>query len=129
MGVEGVDEQRRLVRALAHRLRDLRATRCWSQEDLADAAQLSPDSIRRIESAKMVPSLVTLHKLSQGLGLGLDTLIESISEGGARGPLAQLVDYMRCRSTGDVSTLLRVARAMFVERGGEPRQASAAVNE
>ncbi len=54
---------------LAARLRELRARRGLTQEALAETADVSCKTIRRIERGSISPSLITLGKLASAFGL------------------------------------------------------------
>ena len=58
----------------------LREARGWSQERLAEMADLNRSYVGEIERGSVVPSLVTLHKLSDALGLSASALLAD-SEG------------------------------------------------
>jgi len=60
---------------LAARLRDLRARRELTQEALAEAAEISSKTIRRIEQGSISPSLITLEKLATAFGLSASDLL------------------------------------------------------
>ena len=54
-------------------IRKLRKARGLTQEELAEHADLSSDTIRRLELAGFSPSLDTLRKLATGLRMDLVT--------------------------------------------------------
>lgn len=56
-------------------LRQLREAKRWSQEVLAENASLNRSYVGEIERGKAVPSLITLEKLAQALGLSLSELV------------------------------------------------------
>ncbi len=57
-------------------VRQLREQRRWSQEALAEHANLNRSYIGELERGQAVPSLLTLHKLAQALGISLSSLLE-----------------------------------------------------
>ena len=59
---------------LGSRLRDLRAARSWTQEELARRAGLSKSYLSRIEDGDRQPSLASLLSLSQALDVPLASL-------------------------------------------------------
>ncbi len=61
----------------SRRLRELRVRRKWTQEYLAEASGLAVDTVRRLEAAAFNPSLETLRKLGNGLGI---TTVALLSE-------------------------------------------------
>jgi transcriptional regulator with XRE-family HTH domain len=56
-------------------VRQLRETRGWSQEALAEKADLNRSYVGEIERGKAVASLLTLEKLAQALGLRASSLL------------------------------------------------------
>ena len=50
-------------------VRRLRTARGWTQEDLADAAELTTTYVGQVERGDKVPSLTVVLKLARGLGL------------------------------------------------------------
>jgi transcriptional regulator with XRE-family HTH domain len=53
----------------------LRETRGWSQERLAEEADLNRSYVGEIERGSVVPSLLTLQKLADALGLSPSALM------------------------------------------------------
>jgi len=66
--------------AIGHRFRRLRVLRSMTQEKLAEASGLSPDTVRRIEQGQFSPSVVTLSKLCNGLGVEVGDLLKTTPE-------------------------------------------------
>lgn len=62
------------VRRFGRMVRSLRRARGFTQETLAEFAELSADTVRRLEQGAFSPSLDTLFKLVAGLRLDLATL-------------------------------------------------------
>jgi transcriptional regulator with XRE-family HTH domain len=62
-------------RILAHHVRRLRTARQMSQEDLADAAELSQDQISEIENAKHSTTLDNIQRLAFALGVKVAELL------------------------------------------------------
>ena len=67
------------MNALARRfplvVRQLREERGWSQEELAERADLNRSYVGEIERGIATPSLVTVSKLALGLDLSASTLL------------------------------------------------------
>jgi transcriptional regulator with XRE-family HTH domain len=59
---------------LGRLIRRLRAARGLTQERLAERADLSCETVRRLERDAVSPSLETLHRLAAGLDTSLTTL-------------------------------------------------------
>ncbi|MFM2397143.1 MAG: hypothetical protein RLZZ144_393 [Pseudomonadota bacterium] len=56
-------------------LKKLRAERGWSQEKLAELADLNRSYLGEVERGHAMPSLITLSKLASALEIKLSTLI------------------------------------------------------
>lgn len=64
-----------ILSILGKRVRDLRVRRGWSQEKLAEKANLHPTYIRGIERGKRNPSYLSLAKLARALSVSLPELL------------------------------------------------------
>lgn len=56
-------------------VRKLREERGWSQEKLAEVAQLNRSYVGDVERGNAVPSLVTLEKIAVAMGLKISDLV------------------------------------------------------
>ncbi|GEM_PF-4464243 len=84
-----------IVAAVAENLRALRQATRISQETLAERAGLAADTIRRIESGRLTPSVTTLAKLALGLGIPPGVLLRGLHEPSSE--LVALLDTLdRC---------------------------------
>ncbi len=61
-------------------VRQLRDARNWSQERLAEVADLNRSYVGEIERGTAIPSLATLEKIAAALGLSVSRLIEHTEE-------------------------------------------------
>lgn len=61
-------------------LRDLRATRGWSQQDLATRLEVSRQSVNAIETGRYDPSLPLAFKIAELFGLSIETVFVSPSK-------------------------------------------------
>ncbi len=59
------------MQRVAERIRELRAGRGLSQRALAEAAGISAAALSQIESGQVSPSVATLEKLADGLGVSV----------------------------------------------------------
>lgn len=75
-----MNDPKRVEAALAHNLRDWRTRRGWSQADLAGRAGISKGMLVQIEQAQTNPSIHTLCKLANALGVALPRLVEVAEE-------------------------------------------------
>jgi transcriptional regulator with XRE-family HTH domain len=69
----------RLLRALGARVRRLREAKSWTQEVLAERADLDRSYIAGIEAGLRNPSVKAAAKLARGLGVTLSELFESVN--------------------------------------------------
>lgn len=65
-------------RAFGDRVRELREERSWSQEVLADRAEVTREYVSRIESGSQSVSLDVLVRLADGFGLTLSQLFQDV---------------------------------------------------
>jgi len=61
-----------MVENIGHRIRQLRESRGMTQTQLQARSRVSRSYLSRIESGQMTPSLGTLEKISEPLGVGLN---------------------------------------------------------
>jgi transcriptional regulator with XRE-family HTH domain len=61
---------------VAERIRNLRETQGWTQEDLAEASGLSRDAVSRIERGDRGPRLETLEAIACALKIPVTQLLE-----------------------------------------------------
>ncbi|MCA9698412.1 MAG: helix-turn-helix transcriptional regulator [Myxococcales bacterium] len=101
--------RRSLIRALRHE-------GGFSQEVLAQQSNRSPDTIRRLEKNAFSPSLVTLKKLSSGLGIRLSTLF-ALHDGGELSPTWELEDMLTDRTPEEIRFVTDVARQLLAGLG------------
>jgi transcriptional regulator with XRE-family HTH domain len=71
-----MNDPRRIEAALAANLREWRSRRGWSQAELARRAGLSKGMLVQVEQAQTNPSIATLCKLANALGIALPRLVE-----------------------------------------------------
>src|SRR5215475_9442797 len=73
-GADGASDA--VTAAVAHNLRRLRTDRGWSLDQLAARSGVSKGMLVHLEAARTNPSLSTLCKLAETLGISLAGLIE-----------------------------------------------------
>lgn len=64
------------IAAFGQHLRKLREAKKWSQQELADAADLAKKTVYRIETAQTAPTLDVLACLAEGLEMPLRELMD-----------------------------------------------------
>jgi transcriptional regulator with XRE-family HTH domain len=74
---------RETVENIGQRIRQLRESRTMTQSQLQARSRVSRSYLSRIESGQMTPSLGTLEKISEALGVGLNRFFIPESNGEA----------------------------------------------
>jgi len=74
------DTARPIAAQIQQRVRDLRKSRGLTQEELCERAGISIDAVTRIESGRRSPSLATLERLSQALGVSPAALFDPAAQ-------------------------------------------------
>ena len=64
------------VKAAGDKVRELRKVRGWLQQDLADRAGVSMQTVSNLETGRHAPEFPTLLKIAKALGVGLADLLE-----------------------------------------------------
>jgi transcriptional regulator with XRE-family HTH domain len=64
------------IKAFGAHLRLLRERRGWSQQELADVADITKKTVYRIETAQTAPTLDVLVCLAEGMEIPLRELVE-----------------------------------------------------
>ena len=62
------------------RVRQLRETRGWSQEDFAEKADLHRTYVSGIERGTRNPTLTVLDRIAGGFGMPIDQLLEGLAK-------------------------------------------------
>jgi transcriptional regulator with XRE-family HTH domain len=76
--------------AFGQRLRELRAERAVSQDQLAYRTGIHPTAIGRIERGGREPRLTTILRLAQGLDVQTGALLDDLDAGSNMAPLMAL---------------------------------------
>ena len=105
----GSHERNVLGRRFGKHIQSLRCARGFTQEMLAEASDLSPDTIRRLESRShcFAPSLLTISKLCKGLGISMGTLFMAFDMRDAHRRAEEVVDSIDFLAEDEVEALLR----------------------
>jgi transcriptional regulator with XRE-family HTH domain len=67
-----------LLLALGRRMRQLRESKVWTQETLAEHANIDRSYVAGIEAGLRNPSLKALNKIARGFGLTLSALLDTV---------------------------------------------------
>ena len=68
-------DREEVIRIFAENLRAERARKKFSQEKLAEMADITPEYLARIEKEKYSPSLIVIVNLALALNISVDKLI------------------------------------------------------
>ena len=94
-------------KAFGRHLRSCRRARGLTQERLAELADVSSDTIRRLEYGSFSPSLDTMRKIAKGMQIELSTLFAAY-EVGERDLRREVVDAVTGMSDEDRELALRI---------------------
>lgn len=98
------------------KLKQLRQEQGWSQDDLAEQAQIDGRQISRYENDRVVPSVDVVVKLAKAFNVSLDYLLLEEAErrplAAPKGKLAQRVSELQAISEDDEKSLLHVLDAI-----------------
>ncbi|GAA2018570.1 XRE family transcriptional regulator [Pseudokineococcus marinus] len=97
-----------LVAGLGQQVRALRAKRGLTLAELAETTGLSASMLSTVERGRTAPSLATLHRLAEGLGVRVTTLLAAPAEEGS--PVVRLADQIVDQTPGGVVRRLAVFR-------------------
>ena len=97
-------------RLLSHRIRALRKQSGLSQEELADAADVSLDAIGRLERSEVTPSVETLQQIAQVFQMTLAELFrfEEAKTNPLREEIEQLSLFLATKPLSDVRFLAKI---------------------
>ena len=102
-----MNDPRRVEAALAKNLRAWRTKRGWTQAELSRRADLSKGMLVQIEQAQTNPSIATLCKLANALGVALPRLVELDDEPEVRRIARDDIAWLwRGRSRGSAAGLV-----------------------
>ncbi len=77
-----------LIKSFGSTVRQLRETRQWSQEQLAEVADLNRSYVGEIERGRVVASILTVEKIAAAFGVPSSRLLEQ-SEASMSGSLVK----------------------------------------
>lgn len=69
-------KNKKLIKALGNRIRELRTGKGLSQEELSNEADIPLSQIGRIERGETNPTISTLFVISEALGTNLTSLLD-----------------------------------------------------
>ncbi|MCW4351748.1 XRE family transcriptional regulator [Hoyosella sp. YIM 151337] len=102
----------RLAQAIGARVRLERQSRGWTLDQLAEAAEVSRRMIVNVEQGAVNPSVGTLLRISDALGIGLPALVEP--------PQSKPVKITRCGTGAELWRSEAGGRGVLVAATGPP---------
>ncbi len=76
-GTRWATDPKTFATAVGEAVRRRRQSLGWTQVQLAEGAELSPNYVARLERGELGPSLFVAHHLSRTLGIAVDDLFET----------------------------------------------------
>lgn len=70
--------KRQVLKAFGKRVRELRRERGWTQEELAEAADLHENYVSRLETGEQEPGLFVILRLSAAFSIGAGDLLTTM---------------------------------------------------
>ncbi len=67
-----------MLRSLGKRIRELRRERGYSQEKLAELADIHENHVRRIERGEANPSFLVLIRIARAVGISVSDLLRGL---------------------------------------------------
>lgn len=68
-------DRENVLKILAENIRVERARKNWSQEYLAELADVTPQHMYRIENEKVCPTILVIANIAVALNISIDTLL------------------------------------------------------
>lgn len=101
-----------IKRAVGDRIKDLRNGRGWSQEELADQANVSRSFMGEIERGQASPTIESLDKITNALEITLEDLFRNLQPS-VDSKLAILMDKINGLSTESLKDFLDLMETMY----------------
>lgn len=103
------------------RLRELRASRGLTQEQLCESAGVSVDAVNRIESGTRVPTIATLASLATALGVEVGDLVrtEAMPPARFKPPVQRIVAQLASQPEEIQDAAEKLVRVLVLSPGVE----------
>ena len=99
---------------LGQRIRSLRNTKGWTQQELGEHADVNYKFVGEIERGQQNPSFAVLAKIASALSVELQELFRFEQEAMGRGEVeAQIKSIILSLSDGDLNRMLSVLRVLY----------------
>jgi len=107
----------KLATQVGHRIVELRKSLGYTQEEVAERADISVSFLSMIERGRRLPRVKTLAVLAIAFGIPLSELLAGVSQsqGETREPVVPLIAFIESLrlDSSDVEALLVIAKTMF----------------
>lgn len=114
-----------IEKRLGARVRKYRLAAGKTQEALAIELDVTSETVSRLERGTTIPSLKTLSRLADQLGVDVKDLFDfSAAREDRNGALDDLVNYLRGRHPEDIALVHRLAHTVFnhIDQASKPRR-------
>lgn len=105
-------------KALGDRIRNLRSGRDWSQEELADHANISRSFMGEIERGQASATIESLEKITNALEITLEDLFRNI-QSSVDNRWSVLMNKMNNLDTDNLKELLEFVEALYNWKNGK----------
>ena len=95
---------------LGKKIRELRKARGWTQAQLANAANITPEYLSKIETGAKPASIITLRKIASALSMEL--LIDFSKRGEEKKTMEGLLNVLAKKSKRDVNIISKIFELM-----------------
>ena len=104
-----------LQKIVGERIRNFRKEKGWSQEELADNANLHTTYIGQLERGEKNPTLESIEKIANALGISLEELFRAIQPNILPDDytLLQIITILQARSVEDQKLVLKMLNILF----------------
>lgn len=98
---------------IGERIRKRRQELRWSQEKLAEVADISLNTVSRVEGGQSDMSIEVFRKLAQALGMSASELLGDMEDAEGDGQMQRLLYRMRHLGYGDREVVIRTLDALL----------------
>jgi len=98
---------------LGARIKELRKAKRLSQDQLSEKINIDPKHLSRIEVGKSYPSLDTLEKIAQALGVEMKDLFEFMHHAKSKKPLDDITKLIKEADEEKLKLIFKIIRAVI----------------
>ena len=102
-----------ILKEFGARVRELRKAKGFSQEKLAQKSHLHYTYIGAVERGERNPSLLSIQKIAEGLGVEITSLFYFPGKGDQREKvLSEILQHLSVKKRSQVSTILKIIKSL-----------------